>query len=131
MNCLLSITPISDNSRFPSEFPPHYTTLHMAVPAAEDANRIVEAQKLAKSDPGKAEAVYKDVLSKDPGANDAAIRNFETALMGLGELYRDHKRANDLAELVRTTRSMLSNFAKAKQAKLGMHGLYSLSTLQY
>lgn len=94
----------------------------MAVPASDDASRIAEAQKLAKSDSEKAEAIYKDIVSKDPGANDAAIRNFEMALMGLGELYRDHKKANELAELVRTTRSMLSNFAKAKQAKLGMNG---------
>jgi len=131
LNCLLSITTVSHNNKLPPELPIHLRTLHMAVPAAEDASRIAEAQKLAKSDPGKAEAVYKDILSKDPGANDGAIRNFETALMGLGELYRDHKRANDLAELVRTTRSMLSNFAKAKQAKLGMHRSYRLSKLQY
>lgn len=38
--------------------------------------------------------------------------------MGLGELYRDQTRANELAQLVHDTRSVLSSFAKAKTAKL-------------
>lgn len=89
-------------------------------PATDNAKRIEEAQKLAKSDPAKAKAIYQEVLSKDPGSSDAAVKNFETALVGLGELYRDQKKVNELAELVRQTRSVLSSFAKAKTAKLGM-----------
>ncbi|KAK8183531.1 PCI domain-containing protein [Phyllosticta capitalensis] len=90
----------------------------MAPAAPEDAKRIEEAQKLAKSEPGKAEAIYRDVLSRDPGSSDAAIKNFETALVSLGELYRDHKKVDELAELIRQTRSVMSTFAKAKTAKL-------------
>lgn len=90
----------------------------MAPAAPEDAKRIAEAQKLAKSEPGKAEAIYRDVLSRDPGSSDAAIKNFETALVSLGELYRDHKKVDELAELIRQTRSVMSTFAKAKTAKL-------------
>lgn len=89
-------------------------------PATDNAKRIEEAQKLAKSEPAKAKAIYQEVLSKDPGSSDAAVKNFETALVGLGELYRDQKKVNELAELVRQTRSVLSSFAKAKTAKLGM-----------
>jgi len=89
-------------------------------PATDNAKRIEEAQKLAKSEPAKAEATYQEVLSKDPGSSDAAVKSFETALVGLGELYRDQKKVNELAELVRQTRSVLSSFAKAKTAKLGM-----------
>lgn len=92
----------------------------MAPAAPEDAKRIEEAQKLAKSEPGKAEAIYRDVLSRDPGSSDAAIKNFETALVSLGELYRDHKKVDELAELIRQTRSVMSTFAKAKTAKLGI-----------
>jgi 26S proteasome regulatory subunit N6 len=88
-------------------------------PANDDAKRIEEAQKLAKGQPQKAEAIYREVLAKEPGSNEAAIRNFETALTSLGELYRDNKKVNDLAELIKTTRSTLSSFAKAKTAKLG------------
>ncbi|KAK3077560.1 hypothetical protein LTS18_009905, partial [Coniosporium uncinatum] len=95
----------------------------VAVPSpAEDAKRIQEAQKLAKtdskSDASKAETIYKDVVSKNPGTSEAAIKNFETALVSLGELYRDGKRVNELADLVLDTRSALSTFAKAKTAKL-------------
>lgn len=89
-------------------------------PATDNAKRLEEAQKLAKSEPAKAKAIYQEVLSKDPGSSDVAVKNFETALVGLGELYRDQKKVNDLAELVRQTRSVLSSFAKAKTAKLGM-----------
>lgn len=89
-------------------------------PALVHSKRIEEAQKLAKSDPSKAEAIYKDILSTGPGSGEAALREFETALMGLGELYRDQKNTSELAKLVTTSRSTLSSFAKAKTAKLGM-----------
>ncbi|KAI9827118.1 MAG: hypothetical protein M1819_007009 [Sarea resinae] len=87
-------------------------------PVPEHAARIEEAQKLAKSDPAKAEAVYKDLLSKGPGSSEAALGTYEAALTGLGALYRDNKKPDELAELVRTSRSELSSFAKAKTAKL-------------
>lgn len=89
----------------------------MAVP--ETSSRIAEAQKLAKSDPSKAEQIFKDVLSQDPGSNETAIKNYESALIGLGELYRDQKRVDALAELVKQARSIMSSFAKAKTSKLG------------
>lgn len=60
-------------------------------PAPDNAQRVEEAKKLSKTDPSKAEAIYKEVLSKDPGNSDAALRDYETALMGLGELYRDNQ----------------------------------------
>jgi 26S proteasome regulatory subunit N6 len=89
----------------------------MAVP--DSGKRVAEAQKLAKTDPSQAEQIYKEVLSSSPGTNDTAIKHYETALVSLGELYRDQKRVDALAELIRQTRSVLSSFAKAKTAKLG------------
>ncbi|KAI0407904.1 hypothetical protein F4802DRAFT_620038 [Xylaria palmicola] len=78
-----------------------------------------EAQTLASTDPRKAEAIYKDIISKPPSVtSEAAIKEYETALIGLGELYRDEKKPNELVELVTTSRNVLSNFAKAKTAKL-------------
>lgn len=71
--------------------------------------------------PGKAEQIYKDILSKPPGANERAVRDFENALMGLGELYRDGKRTQDLAHLIQQTRDVLTSFARAKTAKLGLY----------
>jgi len=93
-------------------------------PVPMNSKRIDEAQKLAKSDPSKAEAIYKDILSKGPGSGEAALREYETALMGLGEIYRDQENANELAKLVTTSRSTLSSFAKAKTAKLGMYDIF-------
>ncbi|KAJ9667850.1 26S proteasome regulatory subunit rpn6 [Coniosporium apollinis] len=101
----------------------------MAPATADDAKRIQEAQRLAKDDPVKAEETYKDILSRDPGASDAAIKNFEIALVSLGELYRDHKRIDELAELIKTTRSALSSFAKAKTQKLVRQLLDLFTTL--
>lgn len=76
---------------------------------------------MAKSEPSKAEQIYKEVLSTDPGSNETAIKNYESALVGLGELYRDQKRVDALAELIRQARSVLSSFAKAKTSKLGQY----------
>ncbi|KAI5364252.1 putative proteasome component (PCI) domain, tetratricopeptide-like helical domain superfamily [Septoria linicola] len=84
----------------------------------DNVKRIEEARKLAKDEPQKAEAIYKDILAKPPGQNDKALRDFETALTGLGELYRDHKRTQDLVSLIEQTRNVLTSFARAKTAKL-------------
>lgn len=90
--------------------------------AVEDnAKRIEEARKNAKEHPEKSEPIFKDILSKPPGSNDKAVRDFENALIGLGELYRDHKRTQDLANLIQQTRDVLTSFARAKTAKLGMN----------
>jgi 26S proteasome regulatory subunit N6 len=60
--------------------------------APADSARIEEARKIAKSDPRKAEEQYKKIISKAPSAtSDAAVREYETALISLGELYRDEK----------------------------------------
>ena len=60
--------------------------------APADSARIVEAQKLVKTNPRKAESEFKEIISKPPSVtSDAAVREYETALVSLGELYRDEK----------------------------------------
>lgn len=60
--------------------------------AVGDSERVQEAQKLAKTDPARAEAAFKEITSKPPKAgSDAATREYEAALISLGELYRDAK----------------------------------------
>lgn len=87
--------------------------------AQGDSARVQEAQKLVKTDPRKAEQLLKDIISQPPSVNsEAAIKDYETALIALGELYRDEKNTSELVELVKTSRSVLSSFAKAKTAKL-------------
>ena len=88
-------------------------------PVQTNEQKLAEAKKVAKSEPSKAEGLFKEVLEKAPGSNEAALRDYENALIGLGELYKDLKRQEDLAELVKASRSAVSSFAKAKTSKLG------------
>jgi len=90
----------------------------MAVAPAASA-KIDEARKLTKTDPTKAEAIYKEILAQKPGANEASLREYEAALIGLGESYQATRKTNELAELVKSSTSSLSSFTKAKTAKLG------------
>lgn len=89
-------------------------------PATEQSKVLADAKAVAKSDPSKAEPIYQQIISAGPGSSESTSRDYETALLGLGEAYRDQKKANELAELLRTSRSSFSSFAKAKSAKLGM-----------
>ncbi|GAM86635.1 hypothetical protein ANO11243_046500 [Dothideomycetidae sp. 11243] len=84
----------------------------------DNAKRVAEAQKLSKESPSQAESIYREVLKEGPGQSEATVKNYEGALIGLGELYRDQKRADDLASLVQEVRSVLSSLAKAKTSKL-------------
>ena len=60
--------------------------------AQGDSERGREAQSIASSDPNKAAQIYQEIISKAPSVtSDAAIREYETALISLGELYRDQK----------------------------------------
>lgn len=60
--------------------------------AVTESAKIQGAQKLVKTNPRKAEAQYKEIISKPPSAtSEAAVREYETALVSLGELYRDEK----------------------------------------
>lgn len=97
----------------------------------DNAARIAEAKKQAKDHPQQAEQTFKSILEQGPGKSDAAARDYENALMGLGELYRDHRRTNDLAELVQQTKAVLSSLAKAKTAKLGVYYSFTLSKLAH
>ena len=78
------------------------------------SERIEGAKSLASKDPAKAEQIYRDVLSGGIGKTESASRDYEAALVGLGELYRDNKKAHELAELIKTSRDAFSSFAKAK-----------------
>ena len=84
----------------------------------DDAKRIEEAKSLSKEQPAKAEQIYQEILSRPPPTSDKAIRDYENALVGLGELYRDHNRANDLGNLIQQTRDVLTSFTRAKTSKL-------------
>ncbi|EOO04282.1 putative 26s proteasome non-atpase regulatory subunit 11 protein [Phaeoacremonium minimum UCRPA7] len=87
--------------------------------AQGNSERVREAQSIASSDPNKAAQIYQEIISKPPSVtSDAAVREYETALISLGELYRDQKNSQELVDLVTKSRTVLSSFAKAKTAKL-------------
>lgn len=88
-------------------------------PSSSTAQRIEEARDLKKKDPSKAEGIYKEILAQGPGSTETSSRDYESALVGLGEVYRDERKAQEIAELIQTSRTTFSAFAKAKTAKLG------------
>ncbi|KAG6876112.1 hypothetical protein C0992_000923 [Termitomyces sp. T32_za158] len=67
----------------------------------------------AETNPAQAETLYKQIL-----ADAAGSREQETALVKLGELYRDQKNAQGLADVITSSRAFMSSTAKAKTAKL-------------
>ncbi|KAG6873411.1 hypothetical protein C0995_015836 [Termitomyces sp. Mi166 len=71
----------------------------------------------AEATPVQPEALYKQILSDTPGGPQS-LQEQETALLKLGELYRDQKNAQGLADLITSSRTFMSSTAKAKTAKL-------------
>lgn len=71
-----------------------------------------------------AEANYYQVinatLSEDHDQNQRTrfLQEQETAILDLGELYKEQKNAGKLSELIENTRKVLSGFAKSKSAKI-------------
>ncbi|KAF8633522.1 hypothetical protein AX17_004428 [Amanita inopinata Kibby_2008] len=83
---------------------------------------LAQAESLKSTDWKKAETLYKQILteSETPRAAEQsqALRDKETALVKLGQLYRDQKNAEGLAEVITLSRAFMSSTAKAKTAKL-------------
>uniref|UniRef100_A0A060SWK1 ARAD1A02024p n=1 Tax=Blastobotrys adeninivorans TaxID=409370 RepID=A0A060SWK1_BLAAD len=75
-------------------------------------------QATEKGDLAAAESAYREILSQDAGTNEKGIEEQEVALNELGRLYKDHGKANELAQLIRTSRSVMGGFAKSKTAKI-------------
>ena len=60
--------------------------------AQGDSERVQQALKLRKEDPRKAEKLLSDIISQPPSVtSEAAVKEYETALIALGELYKDEK----------------------------------------
>lgn len=126
-NCLSTFLPsttlyYSSLSQFPSfsviQRYLSYLSFTMA-PLFQVSSRIQEVRDLAKEDPSKAASNYQKILSEGPGSTEASSRDYEHALIGLGQVYRDGKKPQEIADLIKTSRDTFSSFAKAKTAKLG------------
>ncbi|KAF8056689.1 PCI-domain-containing protein [Lyophyllum atratum] len=88
---------------------------------------LAQAEEASKTQPARAEALYKQILNDTAAStsdesrnaeNSQSLREQETALIKLGELYRDQKNAKGLAEVITLARGFMSSTAKAKTAKL-------------
>ncbi|SAM62586.1 related to 26S proteasome non-atpase regulatory subunit Rpn6 [Ustilago bromivora] len=65
------------------------------------------------------ERILKSILCNESSStDDAFLKEQEASLLRLGELYGDTKDANALAETVCSSRTFMSNIAKAKTVKL-------------
>ncbi|TFK63028.1 hypothetical protein BDN72DRAFT_848108, partial [Pluteus cervinus] len=83
--------------------------------ATTTAQLLTQAEAaLTAKDLQKAEAIYKQILVD----NTHSLRDQENALLKLGELYRDQKNAQGVAEVITLSRAFMSSTAKAKTAKL-------------
>lgn len=110
------------------------------------AELLAEAVSASKTDSNRSEALYKQILSSStskPSPNEdnerqaQNLRDQETALVNLGQLYRDQKcvqiascmlythapcrNAAGVAEVITLSRSFMSSTAKAKTAKLSRY----------
>ncbi|KAF9269173.1 proteasome regulatory particle subunit [Marasmius fiardii PR-910] len=86
---------------------------------------LAQADSASKTDNSRAESLYKQILSlpkPSPSEGDErlaqTLRDQETALVKLGQLYRDQKNAKGVAEIITQSRTFMSSTAKAKTAKL-------------
>ncbi|KAL8284030.1 hypothetical protein RQP46_005143 [Phenoliferia psychrophenolica] len=69
--------------------------------------------------PAPTEAELKATLAKPAGPKDEVLlKEKESAVLALGKLYSERKDAPALAEVVRSSRSLMEHLAKAKTAKL-------------
>ncbi|KAI0807978.1 PCI-domain-containing protein [Fomes fomentarius] len=82
------------------------------------------AQAESVSEPARKEALYKQILASPINEHalveekEADLRHQESALVKLGQLYRDQNNAKGVAEVITSSRSFVSSTAKAKTAKL-------------
>lgn len=88
---------------------------------------LKQAADLASSNPKRAEELYKQILDSTASTSNGSavnadkeqsLRDQESALIKLAELYRDQKDASGLAQVITLSRSFMSSTAKAKTAKL-------------
>ncbi|KAG5358162.1 putative 26S proteasome regulatory subunit rpn6 [Yarrowia sp. B02] len=72
----------------------------------------------SKGNTADAEKLYRDILNEKAGSNEKAIQIQETALINLGTLYASGNKPQDLADLIHTSLTVMSGFAKSKTAKI-------------
>ncbi|POY74240.1 hypothetical protein BMF94_2678 [Rhodotorula taiwanensis] len=76
-------------------------------------------QALALQDPAQQQRALSDILQTPAGPrDDQLLKDQEQAIVKLAQLYRDQKDAPALADILKQSRTLVVNLAKAKTAKL-------------
>ncbi|KAL1925363.1 uncharacterized protein VTP21DRAFT_246 [Calcarisporiella thermophila] len=78
---------------------------------------LEQAASLKENQPEQAIRLYQAVL-KENATDESSLRDQEQALLQLGELYKNLRKPAELAELIRSSRTIMNSIAKAKTAKL-------------
>ncbi|ODQ65048.1 PCI-domain-containing protein [Nadsonia fulvescens var. elongata DSM 6958] len=78
----------------------------------------IAREAVSQQDLASAETAYQKVLQVPAEANERTIADQETSLNELGLLYRDHNKAQELSQLIQTSRTVMGGFAKSKTAKI-------------
>lgn len=111
------------------------------VPTLDASSLPMSLLAQAEANPANAEQILRQILAENTTTTDPAVlRDKETALVKLGQLYRDQKcvvldfgsslvkiesrNASSLAGVITLSRSFMSSTAKAKTAKLSTHICY-------
>ncbi|KAG8802239.1 26S proteasome regulatory subunit rpn6 [Serendipita sp. 398] len=101
--------------------------------STDTSSLLSQAVSQRSSNPRQAEKLFKQILSVKAGKsteNDVDVtRDQETALVELGELYRDEGNAVELEKVLLMAREITSTTAKAKTAKLILQLVNLFSTL--
>ncbi|CAD6583625.1 MAG: 26S proteasome regulatory subunit rpn6 [Cyphobasidiales sp. Tagirdzhanova-0007] len=96
------------------------TSSPAATPAVNGVGTVNGATKRSEEDLKAilGAATGEQRIQNDNPSDDIALRQKESALVELGEFYRDQKNAAALSDVVLSSRSFMSTIAKAKTAKL-------------
>ncbi|KAG8759474.1 26S proteasome regulatory subunit rpn6 [Serendipita sp. 396] len=98
--------------------------------STDTSSLLSQAVSQRSSNPRQAEKLFKQILSVKAAENDVDVtRDQETALVELGELYRDEGNAVELEKVLLMAREITSTTAKAKTAKLILQLVNLFSTL--
>ncbi|EPY50722.1 19S proteasome regulatory subunit Rpn6 [Schizosaccharomyces cryophilus OY26] len=85
---------------------------------SSNASIELAGAELKSKNYAKAEVIYKEILQKDVKKDESLINEQEQAMVGLSDLYVAENRHEDLAKFVQEVRPLMSNFSKAKAAKI-------------
>ncbi|KAI9142587.1 hypothetical protein BKA69DRAFT_1123938 [Paraphysoderma sedebokerense] len=81
-------------------------------------SQVDAAYASSKTNPAQAAKALQSIIESSQGSSEEILKVKEQAIIKLGTIYRDQKMGNELAALLRSSRTFLSTIPKAKTAKI-------------